>query len=85
MAEHPHPRWMTVLWFVLVLCITGSFIAVSLWHGYDFVQTVGFLAVYFYWIFALSLLAGLVPYAVSLLLGLRRRKLPDELNRSKPR
>ena len=76
------PRWTTVLWLVLVLCIVGSFVAVSLRHGYDFVQTVGFLGAYWYWIFALSLLAALVPYAVSLLLGLRRRKSPDELNRS---
>jgi peptidoglycan biosynthesis protein MviN/MurJ (putative lipid II flippase) len=85
MAKHPEPRWMTVLWLVLVLCIIGSFIAVGLRRGYDFVQTIGFLGVYRIWIFALSLLAALVPYAVSLLLGLRRRKSPDELNRSKPR
>lgn len=69
---------MTVLWFVLVLCIIGSFIAVGLRRGYDFVQTVGFLSVYRIWILALSLLAALVPYAVSLLLALRRRKSPDE-------
>ncbi len=85
MAEHQDPRWMTVLWVVLVLCITGSFIAVGLRRGYDFVQTVGFLGVYRIWIFALSLLAALVPYAVSILLGLRRQKSPDEPNRSKPR
>ncbi len=82
MAEHPEPRWMTVLWLVLVICIVGSFVAVSLRHGYDFVQTVGFLGAYWFRIFALSLLAALVPYAVSLLLGLRRRKSPDERNRS---
>jgi hypothetical protein len=85
MAKHQVPRWMNVLWLVLVLCIIGSFIAVGLRRGYDFVQTVGFLGVYRIWIFALSLLAGLVPYAVSLLLGLRRRKSPDKLNRSTPR
>ncbi len=67
---------MTVLWLVLVLCITGPFIAVGLRRGYDFVQTVGFLAVYRIWIFGLSLLAALVPYAVNLLFGLRRRKSP---------
>jgi len=76
---------MTVLWFVLVLGIIGSFIAVGLRRGYDFVQTVGFLGAYWFELFALSLLAALVPYAVSLLLGLRRRKSPDELSRSKPR
>ena len=84
MAKHPEPRWMTVLWLVLVLCIIGSFIAVGLRRGYDFVQTVGFLGAYWFWIFALSLLAALVPYAVSLLLGLRRRRSPAELSRSKP-
>ncbi len=76
---------MTVLWFVLVLGIIGSFIAVGLRRGYDFVQTVGFLGAYWFDLFALSLLAALVPYAVSLLLGLRRRKSPDELSSSKPR
>jgi hypothetical protein len=76
---------MTVLWFVLVLCIIGSFIAVGLRRGYDFVQTVGFLGACWFELFALSLLAALVPYALSLLLGLRRRKSPDELDRSTPR
>jgi len=76
MAKHPEPRWMSVLWLVLVLCIIGSFIAVGLRRGYDFVQTVGFLAVCRLWIFALALLAAIVPYAVSLLLGLRRRRSP---------
>jgi hypothetical protein len=76
MAQRPEPRWMTVLWLVLVLCIIGSFIAVGLRRGYDLVQTVGFLGVYWSDLFALSLLAALVPYAVSLLLGLRRRKPP---------
>jgi peptidoglycan biosynthesis protein MviN/MurJ (putative lipid II flippase) len=76
MAKHPEPRWMTVLWFVFVLCIIGSFIAVGLHRGYDFVQTVGFLGAAWFELFALSLLAALVPYAVSLLLGLRRRKMP---------
>ncbi len=80
MAKHPEPRWMTVLWLVLVFCIIGSFVAVSLRHGYDFVQTVGFLGTYWFELFALSLLAALVPYVVSLLLGLRRRKSPDELD-----
>lgn len=78
MAKHPELRWMTVLWLVVVLCIIGSFTAVSLRRGYDFVQTVGFLGVYQFEILALSLLAALVPYAVSLLLGLRRRNPPDE-------
>ncbi len=73
---------MTVLWFVLVLCLIGSFIAVGLRRGYDFVQTVGFLGAHWFDLFALSLLAALVPYVVSLLLGLRRRKSPDELDRS---
>ena len=54
---------MTVLWLVLVLCIVGWFVAVSLRHGYDFVQTVGFLGAYWFDLFALSLLAALVPYA----------------------
>jgi hypothetical protein len=54
---------MTVLWFVLVLGIIGSFIAVGLRRGYDFVQTVGFLGAYWFDLFALSLLAALVPYA----------------------
>ena len=76
MAKHPEPRWMTVLWLVVVLCILGSFIAVSLRRGYDFVQTVGFLGAYHLEIFALSLLAAVVPYAVSVILGLRRRKSP---------
>jgi hypothetical protein len=84
MAKHPEPRWMTVLWLLVVLCIIGSFIAVGLRRGYDFVQTVGFLGAYWFELFALSLLAALVPYAVSLLFGLRRRKSPAELNRSKP-
>jgi len=84
MAKHPEPRWMTVLWLVVVLCIIGSFIAVCLRRGYDFVQMVGLLGAYWFELFALSLLAALVPYAVSLLLGLRRRKSPAELNRSKP-
>lgn len=84
MAKHPEPRWMTVLWLVVVLCTIGSFIAVGLRRGYDFVQTVGFLGAYWFELFALSLLAALFPYAVSLLLGLRRRKSPAELNRSKP-
>jgi uncharacterized protein HemY len=72
---------MTLLWVVLVLCIIGSFIAVALRRGYDFVQTVGFLGASWFELFALSLLAALVPYAVGLLLGLLRRKSPDELNR----
>ena len=76
MAKHPESRWMSVLWLVLVLCIIGSFIAVGLRRGYDFVQTVGFLGACYFWIFALALLAALVPYAVSLLFGLRRRRSP---------
>ena len=52
---------MTGLWLALVLCIVSSFVAVSLRHGYDFVQTVGFLGAYWFWIFALSLLAALFP------------------------
>lgn len=70
MAKHPEPRWLTVLWLMLVLSIIGSYIAVGLRRGYDFVQIVGFLGANFIDIFALSLLVALVPYAVSVLLGL---------------
>jgi hypothetical protein len=73
MAKQPEARWMTVLWLVVVLCIIGSFIVAGLRRGYDFVQIVGFLGANFGEIFALSLLAALVPYEVSLILGLRRR------------
>lgn len=73
MAKQTEPRWMTVLWLVVVLCIVGSFTVTGVRRGYDFVQIVGFLGSHFGEIFALSLLAALVPYAVSLILGLRRR------------
>jgi hypothetical protein len=75
MAKHPEPRWMTLLWLVVVLCIVGSFLVAGLRRGYDFVEVVGFLGVNFGNIFALSLLAALVPYAVSFILGLLRRRL----------
>jgi hypothetical protein len=72
MTRHSEPRWTSVLWLLLFLGIIGSFIAVGLHRGYDFVQTAGFLGACWFEIFALSLLAALVPYAVTLFLKLRR-------------
>jgi hypothetical protein len=68
MAKHQVPRWMNLLWLVVVFCLTSSYLAVALWRGYDLTQTVGFLVAEFGSIFGLAVVAGLVLYAVSFLL-----------------
>jgi hypothetical protein len=59
---------MNVLWLVFVLSLTFSFVVVAIRRGYNFVQTLGFLAASFSDIFALAVAAGLALYGLSILL-----------------
>jgi hypothetical protein len=67
MADHQIPRWINALCVVLWFCIVGSFVVVGVWRGYDFVQIIGFLAVYRFEILCLAGLVGLVLYGLSFL------------------
>jgi hypothetical protein len=68
MSKHRVPRWINVLWLVLVFGLTCSFIGLAVWRGYDLVQTLGFLATHFGIIFSLAIVAGLGLYGLSILL-----------------
>lgn len=68
MRKHRIPKWMNVLWIILVFSLTFSLIVVSVRRGYDLVQTLGFLASHFGIIFTFAVLAGVVLYGVSILL-----------------
>lgn len=60
---------MNALCIVLWFCILGSFVVVGVRRGYDFVEIIGFLAVYRFEILFLAGLVGLVLYGLSYLLG----------------
>jgi hypothetical protein len=68
MSKHRVPRWINVLWLVFALGLTSSFVGLAVWRGYDFVQTLGFLAANFGIIFSLAIVAGLALYGLSILL-----------------
>jgi hypothetical protein len=68
MSKHRVPRWINVLWLVFVFGLTFSFVGLAVWRGYDFVQTLGFLAANFGVIFSLAIVAGLALYGLSILL-----------------
>src|SRR5256712_11754546 len=79
MARHQVPRWMNVLWLVFIVSLTGLCIVIALWRGYNLVQTIGFFALNFGTIFSFAVLAGLILYAFSFLLGrANQRKLRDD-------
>ena len=78
MARHQVPRWMNVLWLVFIVSLTGSCIVIALWRGYNLVQTIGFFALNFGTIFSLAVLAGLVLYALSFLLGRPNQRKPHD-------
>jgi hypothetical protein len=66
MPKRRVPRWINFLWLGLILGITSSYVMVALRHGYDFVQTLGFLVLNFGNIFAMFVLAGLLLYGLSI-------------------
>jgi len=57
-----------VLWLAFVFGLTFWFVGVAIHHGYDFVQTVGFLVANFGLIFGLAVAVGLALYGLSILL-----------------
>ena len=59
---------MNVCWLLFVFSLVFSLILLAIVRGFDFVQTVGFLAMNFIMIFCLALLAGLALYGLSILL-----------------
>jgi uncharacterized Tic20 family protein len=59
---------MNAVWFLFVLSLTCWLIIVAIRHGYDFVQTLGFLALNFGKVFVVAAVVGLVLYGLSILL-----------------
>jgi hypothetical protein len=81
MSKHQIPRWMNVVWLVLVFGLTFSFLGVAIRRGYDFVQTLGFLFGNGSLIFLFSVVAGLALYGLSILLeGIDVHKSHDDDN-----
>jgi hypothetical protein len=69
------PRWMNLLWLLFVCGLIMWCVGVAIRHGYDLVQTVGFLAANFGSIFGLAVVVGLGLYGLSILLeGLKAHK-----------
>jgi hypothetical protein len=68
MSKHRVPRWMNVLWLILVVGEIVFCVIVAVHRGCDFVQAVGFLMANFGAIFGVAVVAGLALYGLSILL-----------------
>jgi len=68
MSKHRIPRWINLLWLVLVFGEMSFFAVAAVRRGCDFVQTIGFLFSNFGLIFGIAVIAGLALYGVSILL-----------------
>lgn len=66
-GEHPVPRWISRLWRALVACMVLTAIVITVRSGGGFAGMVGFLVLSSMIIFALSAVAYVALYGLSIL------------------
>ena len=68
MNEHRVPRWITTVWLAFVVSLVLTSIVVAVRLNCDVVRALGFLVASSFVIFALSVIAWLPLYGLSILL-----------------